>query len=228
VTDVPHTDELEELVRELKELGGAPSAAYADLRDEAEIRSLIASVIDRHGRLDVLVNNAAAPHATDKGDPEQVRTGDFDAQYSVNLRGTFMLVREAIPIMRRQRFGRIVNISSQAGRIGIADRAAYSASKAGLLGLTRSLAVNLGPDGITVNAICPGAIATDRLAETLSRETGAGGDSSEVHGHWIKSIPIRRLGTPADIGNAAVFLASDLAAYITGQELAVDGGRFAF
>jgi NAD(P)-dependent dehydrogenase (short-subunit alcohol dehydrogenase family) len=215
-------------------IGSNVVAFDADLGDEAQIAALVAAVHGRFGRIDVLVNNAAGTHGTDKGDPAAVQTRDLDVQIGINLRAAFLLVRACIPIMRRQGGGRIVNISSQAARSAMSDRAVYSATKAGLLGMTRALARDLGGDGITVNAICPGPVETDRMRATVAAELVAAGrsresisdaDVDEGLARWGRGIPMGRLVQPADIGNAALFFASDLAAVVTGQVLGVDGGH---
>jgi len=122
ITDVPSSPALEEVLGDLQGGGGRARPFSADLREESEIEELINSVVGEFGRLDVLVNNAAAPHGTDKGDPASVLAQDLDAQLDVNVRGTFLLIRQCLPVMRSQRWGRIVNISSQAGRVGMRDR----------------------------------------------------------------------------------------------------------
>jgi 3-oxoacyl-[acyl-carrier protein] reductase len=226
-------DGLAAIGEELRSQGASVLTVYADLSVSTDIDEAVRSVMATYGRLDVLVNNAAAVHGTDRGDPALVEVADLDAQLAVNVRAAFLLIRAAIPIMRSQGYGRIINMSSQAGRIGTAGRAVYSMTKSGLLGLTRALAVDLGPDGITVNAICPGAIATDRLTETMSSQS-ADGRPAEVSDDevgrmktWEDTIPMGRLGYPKDIGAAVAFLASPDAEYVTGHALAVDGGRFA-
>jgi NAD(P)-dependent dehydrogenase (short-subunit alcohol dehydrogenase family) len=215
-------------------IGGNTHAFDADLADEAQIEALAAAVRDRLGRIDVLVNNAAGTHGSDKGDPAAVTTHDLDVQLDVNLRAAFLLTRACIPIMRAQRSGRIVNISSQAARSAMPHRAVYSATKAGLLGMTRALARDLGGDGITVNAICPGPVETDRMRATVTAELVAAGrardsitdaDVDAGLARWGTAIPMGRLVHPRDIGYAALFLASDLAAMVTGQVLGVDGGH---
>jgi 3-oxoacyl-[acyl-carrier protein] reductase len=206
----------------------------ADLSDEVQIDALVEKVAARFGRIDVLVNNAAGRHRTDKGDPAAVQTVDLDVQLDVNLRAAFLLARACIPIMRRQQRGRIVNISSQAARVAMSNRAVYSATKAALLGMTRALARDVAADGITVNAVCPGPIETDRMRATVAAELVASGrDAASITpddvdaglARWGRSIPVGRLGRPQDIGAAALFFASDLAAFVTGQVLGVDGGH---
>ncbi len=226
-------DGLAAIGEELRSEGASVLTVFADLTVPTDIDEAVRSVKATYGRLDVLVNNAAAVHGTDRGDPALVELADLDAQLAVNVRAAFLLIRAAIPIMRSQGYGRIINMSSQAGRIGTAGRAVYSMTKSALLGLTRALAVDLGPDGITVNAICPGAIATDRLTDTMSSQS-ADGRPAEVSGDdegrvktWEDTIPMGRLGYPKDIGAAVRFLASPDAEYVTGHALAVDGGRFA-
>jgi 3-oxoacyl-[acyl-carrier protein] reductase len=226
-------DGLVAIAGEIRAGGASVQTVFADLTVPEEIDEAVRSVVTTYGRLDVLVNNAAAVHGTDRGDPALVELADLDALLAVNVRAAFLLIQAAIPIMRSQGFGRIVNMSSQAGRIGTPGRAVYSMTKSALLGLTRALAVDLGRDGITVNAVCPGAIATDRLTDTMSAQAAdgrpAGGDDDEVDRvqAWADTVPMGRLGLPKDIGAAVVFLASPAAEYVTGHALAVDGGRFA-
>ena len=226
-------DGLVALADELRADGASVLTVFSDLTEPGAIDEAVRSVVSGFGRLDVLVNNAAAVHGTDRGDPAQVELADLDALLAINVRAAFLLIQAAIPIMRNQGYGRIVNISSQAGRIGTPGRAVYSMTKSALLGLTRALAVDLGKDGITVNAICPGAIATDRLTDTMSTQAadgrpaaGADDDEGRVRA-WADTVPMGRLGLPSDIGAAVVFLASPDAEYVTGHALAVDGGRFA-
>lgn len=237
VSDLP-TDGLEQVAAMVRDRfpDVTVATAPADLRQPAEITGAVSRVLDRFGRVDILVNNAAAPHGTDRGDPAGVTLTDLDDQLSVNVRAAFLLVQAVLPSMRALGRGRIVNVSSQAAKIGLPGRAVYSMTKAALLGLTRALAVDLGSDGITVNALCPGVVATDRLTDTASREdpsgrplapgaptapTAAGGTDA-----WARTVPVRRVGDPADIAEAVAYLVSDEASYVTGHALTVDGGRF--
>ncbi len=231
VTDVPSSPGLEAVAGESQGSSGRMIPVYADLTEESDIRKLVETVVKEFGRLDILINNAAAPHGTDKGDPASVSTKDLDGQLDVNVRGTFLIIRQCIPIMRNQRWGRIVNISSQAGRVGMKDRAVYSASKAAILGMTRSIAMDVAANGITVNAICPGPIETDRLRFTVANERKSvlGENAEELRSgldRWASSIPVGRLGQPRDVGVAALFFASEAADFITAQTLGVDGGHF--
>jgi NAD(P)-dependent dehydrogenase (short-subunit alcohol dehydrogenase family) len=210
---------------QIAEAGGDAIVAYGDVSDEAAVQSLVDAAVNAYGRLDIVVNNAAAPQGRDRADIADVPVDAFDLQWHVNVRGTFLMMRAALPVMRNQRYGRIVNISSQAGRVGFAKRAAYSASKAAILGFTRAAACDVGSDGITVNAICPGAMATPRFLRSVERDGGSPTvETAEAGG---RPIPAGRLGYPDDIGATCVFLASDAASYITGQAFAVDGGLYA-
>ena len=191
--------------------GGDALFVRTDVAIWKDIDALVSTAVDRHGRLDVMVNNAGVwPGFATVLDE---READFDRVLAINLKGVYFGCRQAIEQMRRQGGGgRIVNISSIAGLIGLPREPAYSASKAALIGLTRQIAVDFGPDGIAVNVVCPGFLAT-----ALSRTTlGA----NPVH----SLTPWPRMGTAEDAAEAAVFLASDAAAFINGAVLAVDGG----
>ena len=231
LSDVHAAPGLDELRSELAGARGRILAECADLAIEQEVQDLVRRVLEQLGHIHVLVNNAAAQHGSDKGDPARVATTDLDAQLDVNVRGTFLLIRECIPVMRRQQWGRIVNIASQAGRVGMKDRAVYSASKAAILGMTRALALDLAQDRITVNAVCPGPIETDRLRSTVAHQRSADpstqDDPAEGLRRWASTIPVGRLGQPQDIGLAALFFALPASDFITAQTLGVDGGAFA-
>jgi NAD(P)-dependent dehydrogenase (short-subunit alcohol dehydrogenase family) len=211
---------LERLTAEIEAAGGTASHVLGDISEEADARRLVETAVQRHGRLDVLVNNAAAPQGADRQDIEDVPVEVWDRVVAVNLRGTFLMSRFAVPAMRRQRYGRIVSVSSMAGVDKAPRSAAYSASKAGILGFTRALAMDVAPWGITVNAVCPGLVWTSRAV--LSEDPDLDLDAErERRG---RSIPVGRAGTPEDIAAAVAFLASEAAGYVTGQALPVDGG----
>ncbi len=168
-------------------------------------------VTEKYGRIDFLINNAGI---TKDGLLMAMKEEDFDSVIDVNLKGTFHCIRFAARQMMRQRYGRIVNMASVVGVAGNAGQANYSASKAGVIGLTKSAAKELASRGITVNAIAPGMIETDMTADLADK----------VKDEMMKQIPLKRFGQAEDVANAAAFLVSDEAAYITGQVLHVDGG----
>ncbi len=203
----------EEAATALRAAGGTASALAADVADEAAMERMAEAAETRHGGIDILVANAgifpSSPLAAMSEDA-------FDEVMATNLKGTFLAVRAVIPAMRRQRKGRIIITSSITGPItGYPGWAHYGASKAAQLGFMRTAAIELAPHGITVNAVLPGNIVTAGLdalgADYLTR--------------MARAIPLGRLGSVADVANAALFLASDEAGYITGQTLIVDGGQ---
>jgi 3-oxoacyl-[acyl-carrier protein] reductase len=213
---------LESLVEEIAEAGGSASCVTGDIGDEADARGMVEEAVARHGRLDVLVNNAAAPQGLDRQDIEDVPVEVWDQVLRVNARGTYLMSRFAVPVMRRQRWGRIVSISSMAGMIGAPRSTAYSASKAAVIGFTRALSMDVAPWGITVNAICPGAVGTSRAI--LSEDPDL--DVAAELARRGQRIPVGRVGQPEDIAAAVAYLASDGAGYVTGQTLVLDGGGF--
>lgn len=208
------------LVDEITAAGGLASAVLGDISSAADAERIVTEAVALHGRLDILVNNAAAPQGLDRSDIAEVPIDGWDQVVRVNLRGTFLMCRFAVPVMREQRFGRIINIASMAGVVAVPRSAAYSASKAGILGLTRSVALDAAPWGITVNAICPGLVGTSRAI--LSEDPDLDVDAELARRG--NAIPVGRAGQPADIAAAVEYLASAQAGYITGQMLVLDGG----
>jgi 3-oxoacyl-[acyl-carrier protein] reductase len=208
------------LVEEITAAGGTAAQALGDIGDEDAARRLVGEAVDRYGRLDILVNNAAAPQGLDRRDITEVPVDVWDHVIRVNLRGTFLMSRFAIPVMRGQRSGRIVNISSMAGVVAVPRSAAYAASKAAVIALTRSMALDVAAWGITVNAICPGAVGTSRaiLSEDPDLDVEA---ELERRG---RNIPVGRVGRPGDIAAAVAYLVDAGADYMTGQILVLDGG----
>lgn len=190
---------------------GKVHALVSNVADAASAESLAKTVLERAGKLDFLVNNAGI---TRDGLFLRMSAEDFDAVLGTNLRGAFLVCKAFARAMAKSRGGRIVNIGSVVGLTGNAGQANYAASKAGLIGLSKSLAQELAGRGITVNVIAPGFIATDMTAVL----------SAEVKATMMQQIPLARFGEPEDIARAVSFLCSDAASYITGQTLVVDGG----
>lgn len=198
---------------------GVPAVALAaDVRRPDDCAAVVARCIEELGSCDVLINNAAAPHGDARNDVATVPPEAFEMTIDTNLGGTFLMTRAVIPVMRRAAWGRIVNLSSIGATRAVRHRAAYSASKAGIEGLTRGTAIDVADAGITVNAVCPGMIHTPRNYEAP--------DAPSTHRTRAKygGAPAGRSGTPQDVAYAVAFLVSDQAAYITGQTLAIDGG----
>jgi 3-oxoacyl-[acyl-carrier protein] reductase len=210
------------LVEDIRKGGGTASAVLGNVSLEADANRMVAEVIERYGRLDILVNNAGAPQGADRNEIENVPVEAWDLTMGVNAKGAFLMSRAAVPHMRKAKFGRIVSLSSKAALRPGAKRATYAASKAAILGFTRSLALDLAPFGITVNAVCPGPIRTSRAISTNRREYG---DDLEIgFRERSKEIPVGRFGTPEEVASMIAYLASDEAAFVTGQAIGVDGG----
>jgi 3-oxoacyl-[acyl-carrier protein] reductase len=192
---------------------GEPAALFsADISDAVAVEELVQQVTDRFGRIDVLVNNAAINPTTQW---DQINMSEWDRVFAVNVRGPYLLMRAAVPVMRRSGWGRIINIGSIAGKQGGPNSGIhYCASKAAIMDLSRFLARRVGVDGITVNSIAPGVVGTAMTSEW----------PVEVKEAWTAMNPIPRLARPLDIARAVLFLASDWAEYITGETLDVNGG----
>lgn len=200
-----------ELEKELNALGIKAKAYKSNAASYKDAEDLIAKVLEEFGGIDVLINNAGITR-----DKLLMRMGeeDFDAVIEVNLKSVFNMTKAVQRTMLKQRKGSIINMSSVVGVKGNAGQANYAASKAGIIGFTKSVALELGSRNIRCNAIAPGFIETE-MTDKLDEKTVQG---------WREAIPLKRGGTPEDIANACLFLASDLSAYITGQVMNVDGG----
>jgi 3-oxoacyl-[acyl-carrier protein] reductase len=197
----------------VKELGPEAYFTKVDVANSASVSGWVETVIDRYGHIDVLVNNAGI---TRDGLIMRMKEEDWDAVISVNLKSVFNCIKAISKIMVRQKSGCIINLASVVGVMGNPGQANYVASKAGMIGLTKTVAKELGSRGITVNAVAPGFIETDMTA-VLSEK------AREV---MLSIIPLQRAGTPQDVAEAIMFLASDSAAYITGQVIHVTGGMY--
>ena len=211
---------VDSLVEEINSSGGSALSLLGDISVAEDARGMVDEAAAWRGRLDILVNGAAAPQGLDRQDIEDVPIEAWDRQIAVNLRGTYLMSRFAVPHMRAQRWGRIINISSQAGQVAAAMSTAYSASKAGILGFTRALSADVAPWGITVNAIAPGMVATSRSMLSLDPTIDV---DAEVKRRGSR-LAVGRSGYPEDIAAAVTYLASDGASYMTGQTLVLDGG----
>lgn len=200
-----------ETVSEIAAKGGSAEAMKFNVADHAETSDAIAEIIKKHGKLDILVNNAGI---TKDGLMMRMSEDDFDAVINTNLKGAFTTCKAVSRQMMKQRSGRVINISSVSGVLGNAGQANYASAKAGMIGLTKSMARELASRGVTVNAVAPGFIETD-MTQVLS---------DQVKEAAVKQIPLGSFGKTEDVAELVLFLASDKAKYITGQVICVDGG----
>lgn len=200
---------------EILEAGGSAEFHHLDVTASGDADTAVRSIEQAHGPLDCVVANAGIARRVPI---EDLSDEKWDETQEVNLKGVLRVVRAALPAMRRKGAGSIVAVSSISGLLGWAEHAQYNASKAGVIGLVRGLAVEVGPDGVRINAVVPGLI---RTAQSLSVQHSLGPEGLE---RAAPQIPLRRIGEPEDVADAILFLASDGARYITGQTLAIDGG----
>jgi 3-oxoacyl-[acyl-carrier protein] reductase len=202
---------LAEVVAEIRSQGGSAEAVRLDIADRASIEAAFEEVLKAHGRLDIVVNNAGITRDTLL---LRMKPEDWEQVISTNLTGVFLCTQAALKPMLRQRAGRIINISSVVGLVGNAGQANYAASKAGIVGFTKSVAREVASRGITANVVAPGFIETDMTAAMTDKAREA----------VMQAIPLGRVGKAEEVAAAVAFLASDEAGYITGQVLSVDGG----
>jgi NAD(P)-dependent dehydrogenase (short-subunit alcohol dehydrogenase family) len=215
-------DEADATVGDIQALGQEALAVHCDVREEGQLAAAVAEIMAAWGRIDVWVNGAGVY----TGSPlVEVPLEEWNYTMDTNLTGVFLGCRVAAPIMREQRSGRIINVSSMAGQTSWPATAEYSASKSAVIGLTRSVALDMAPYGVTVNAVCPGNTDTDMVrlvAATIAPRDGMTADE------WLSvraaDCPMQRLATPDEIAGPIAFLASDEARYVTGQAINIDGG----
>jgi len=212
---------LEAVAREIEASGGSSLAVECDVVDRTAVQSAIAAVERHWGGLDILVNNAGAIVV---GSVEETSDADWSRVTEINMTGTFLVSRTAIPALRRSGGGSIINIGSYLGIAGRRQRAAYCAAKAGVAGLTRAMALDHAPDKIRVNCICPAMIETEMATQSLSKAA----DPEAARRLRIAEIPLGRLGKPEDVAFMAVYLASDESSWVTGVSFPLDGGQTAY
>ena len=205
-TELAIYEAVEESVKEIEAMGVKAKAYASNAANFDESHEVVKQIVEDFGRIDVLVNNAGI---TKDGLMMRMSEAQWDAVINVNLKSAFNFIHAVTPVMAKQRSGSIINMSSVVGVSGNAGQCNYSASKAGMIGLAKSIAKEMGPRGIRANCIAPGFIITDMTNQL----------SQEVKDQWAAQIPLRRGGTPEDVANVALFLASDLSSYVSGQVL---------
>jgi NAD(P)-dependent dehydrogenase (short-subunit alcohol dehydrogenase family) len=193
--------------------GGRTLGVSAEITRDADVRAMVARTLDAFGRLDILVNNAGI---NIRGPIEELSESDYDLVLDTNLKGPWLCCRAAAEPMKRQGWGRVINLSSMLGEVSLPGRTPYAASKGGLTLLTKTLALEWAPHGINVNALCPGPFATEMNVPLLN--------DPEVRAAMQSKVPLGRWGNPEEIGPVAVFLASEASSYMTGATLFIDGG----
>ena len=203
-TDLAINEAVEETIKEIEALGVKAKAYASNAANFDETHEVVKQVVDDFGRIDILVNNAGI---TKDGLMMRMSEAQWDAVINVNLKSAFNFIHAVTPVMAKQRRGSIINMSSVVGVSGNAGQCNYSASKAGMIGLAKSIAKEMGPRGIRANCIAPGFIITEMTNQL----------SQEIKDQWAAQIPLRRGGTPEDVANVAVFLGSDLSSYVSGQ-----------
>jgi NAD(P)-dependent dehydrogenase (short-subunit alcohol dehydrogenase family) len=215
---------LEAVAAEARTLGRRTLVVAVDIRDEEQVRAMVDSAVKTFDRIDALVNCAGTTGPIETP-VHELRAEDWDELLAINLRGTFLPTKHVVPVMLRQRRGKIVNIAGTSGLRGYRFRAAYSSSKWAVRGFTRTVALEVGPYGINVNCVAPGIVAGERM-DRLCREKAAkrGWTPEQVYDEYVQEMALRRVTTAEDVANAVLFLCSEESRNMTGQCLTVDGG----
>ena len=206
----------EKVAREIQDAGGEALGLQASIADRTQVEAAVTKLREAFGPITILVNNAAIVDFTPF---EEITDEKWDAQFTVNVKGAFIVTQTVLPDMKAARWGRIINISSSGAQSGSPLQVHYTASKGAVISMTRSLALALGPDGVTVNNIPPGSVMQTIMSEAHK-------DLFPMHPDQMKdTLPVRRMGEPNDIANACAWLASEESGYVTGQTIGVNGGR---
>jgi len=211
LNDIQSSDSLDETAEEFRKANYKVAVARGNVRNADDVKAMIATAVETFGSIDILVNNAGI---TRDKPMALMSEEDWDMVLDINLKGAFLCTKFAVKQMIKQKYGHIINIASVAGRYGNQGQANYSASKAGLIGLTKTTAKEFASRGITCNAVAPGIIVS-KMTDVLPEE---------VKKKYLENIPLGRFGTPEDVAGVVAFLASDDAAYVTGQVIDIDGG----
>lgn len=212
-----HESVIMETVNELKEISTDVIGFTADVSKTDDMEQAVRTTVDRFGRLDILVNNAALQIM---GDLINMKSNEISQVLDVNLKGSILASKYALPVMKSQGSGSIIHISSVLGLVGDPDLAVYGSTKGGLIALCKSMAVAYGPYGIRVNCICPGDVNTPMVKDYFDHQPNPEAARTEIYNHY----PLRRIAEPSEVANAIAFLASDEASFISGTQLLVDGG----
>jgi NAD(P)-dependent dehydrogenase (short-subunit alcohol dehydrogenase family) len=223
ITDL-REEPLRRTEREVREAGGECASLAADVAAAERVKAVISAAVAAFGRLDILVNVAGL---VKQNKIEETGEREWDELFAVNCKGAFLFIREAVPVMKKQGYGRIINFSSKSGKTGSALIAPYSAAKAAIIGLTQALAYELADFGINVNCVCPGLVEDTGVWDTLSADyvKSLGQDKTAVTASFTKKVPLKRLAKVQDVVSVVLFLSSNGADYMTGQAINITGGR---